>query len=132
MRKAGDDTIRVLGNHQRDMEANLARLSEFSASAETASAAEAEQFFRQIAGEPSEALQRFSPKAGTFFVAVQSALRAVPSEYASPSRVHCLLCLAQFHYLIGQPLNGVEPATDGTSCARKIEEIGRESCRGRV
>ncbi|HUL67140.1 MAG TPA: HD domain-containing phosphohydrolase [Burkholderiaceae bacterium] len=40
----------------------------------------------------------------------------------SRSRVHCLLCLAQFHYLIGQPLNGVEPATAGTSYARKIED----------
>jgi putative two-component system response regulator len=122
MRKAGDDTIRVLDNHQSDMEANFAHLSAFSARADKASADEAEQFFRRIAAELSEALQRPSSKAGAFFVAVQSALRAVPSQYASPSRVHCLLCLAQFHYLIGQPLNGVEPATDGTLCARKIED----------
>src|SRR5262252_8065698 len=122
MRKAGDDTIQVLDNLQGDMEANFAHLSAFSARADKASADEAEQFFRRIAAELSEALQRPSSKAGAFFVAVQSALRAVPSQYASPSRVHCLLCLAQFHYLIGQPLNGVEPATDGTLCARKIED----------
>ena len=122
MRKAGDDTIQVLDNLQGDMEANFAHLSAFSARADKASADEAEQFFRRIAAELSEALQRPSAKVGAFFIAVQSALRAVPSEYASPSRVHCLLCLAQFHYLIGQPLNGVEPATDGTLCARKIED----------
>jgi putative two-component system response regulator len=120
MRKPGDDTIPLLARHQGDMEANFARLNEFSARADKASAEEAEHFFRQISADLSEALQRPSPKVGAFFIAVQSALRGVPTELASESRVECLLCLAQFHYLIGQPLNGIEPATDGALYARTV------------
>src|SRR5262245_22147546 len=101
------------------MEANIARLNEFSARAGRATAEDTELFFRQVSADLSDALQRPSPKVGALFIAVQSALRVVPAEFGSRSRVDCLLSLAQFHYLIGQPLNGVEPATDGALYARK-------------
>src|SRR5262245_58508912 len=102
------------------MEANFARLNEFSARAAEATAEDAERFFEQIAVDLNEALLRPPAKAGAFFLAVQTTLKSVPLEFASRSRVDCLLCLAQFHYLIGQALHGVEPATDGSLCARKV------------
>src|SRR5882672_8446108 len=104
------------------MEANFAWLSEFSARADKASAEEAEQFFRQISADLNAALLRPEARAGALFIAVQSAVKSVPPEFASQPRVDCLLCLAQFHYLIGQPLHGVEPAADGSQCARRVQD----------
>src|SRR5882672_10905423 len=108
MRNSGDDSIQVLARTLGDMEANFARLTEFSARAHDVSAAEAEQFFQQISADLNEALLRPPARAGVFFLAVQSAVKSVPLEFASQARVNCLLSLAQFHYLIGQPLLGVE------------------------
>lgn len=102
------------------MEANFARLNEFSARANEASAEDAEHFFRQLSADLNEALLRPPAKASAFFFAAQAALSSVPAEFASQARVDCLLCLAQFHYLIGQPLHGVEPATEGSQAARRV------------
>src|SRR5882757_3681637 len=105
-----------------NMEANLARLNEFSARANTATDDEIEQFFRQIAADLVEALARPPIKATALFAAAQAAVRLVPAGFASASRVDCLLSLAQFQYLIGQPLLGVEPATDASEVARRVSE----------
>lgn len=109
----------MVGN-QSHMDANFARLNEFLVRAETASAAEAEAFFSQATADLNEALARPPAKASAFVMGVQTVLKAVPSVHASPARVECLLCLAQYHYLIGQPLSGVEPASDASDYARRV------------
>lgn len=104
------------------MEANVARLNEFVARAGVASNEDAEQFFSQTAADLGEALARPPAKAGVLFAAAQAALQHVPARFVSASRVECLLSLAQFQYFIGQPLLGVEPATDASEFARKVAE----------
>jgi putative two-component system response regulator len=104
------------------MEANITRLTEFSGRARTASAEEAEQFFREAAVALNAALASPPAKAGAFFAAIQSTLQLVPPGMVSAARVECLLSLAQYQYLIGQPLLGVEPATDASEIARDVAD----------
>jgi len=120
MRNGGDDTIRVLAKNPGEMDAIFVRLNEFSSRASTASAEEAEQFFRRTAADLGEALAKPPARSVAFFSAVHAALQAVPESLASAPRVDCLLSLAQYHYLIGQPLLGVAPATDASEFARKV------------
>ncbi len=102
------------------MEANLARLKEFSARASKATTEDVEQFFRDAASMLSEVVKLSPAKATAFFGSLQSALQLLPSELASASRVECLLSLAQHQYLVGQPLLGVEPSRDATEISRKV------------
>jgi len=102
------------------MDADFARLNEFLSKASSATSEDAEAFCVQAAKELNEALIRPPAKAGAFVLAVQAALKAVPTTFASPARVECLLCLAQYHYLIGQPLLGVEPAADASEFAKRV------------
>ena len=121
MRNHGDDTIRVLGKTQHEMEAKFTRLNAFLARAESAGADEVEAFFVQAAADLNEALARPPAQASAFVIAIQTASRAAPAAFASPARVECLLSLAQYQYLIGQPLLGVEPAADASEYARRVE-----------
>jgi putative two-component system response regulator len=106
------------------MDANVARLAEFTARAAAVNAEDAELFFRDVAGVLGDALARPPATAGPFFSSIQSALELVPPSFVSASRVECLLSLAQYHYFIGQPLLGVEPSTDASEFARKVGDRG--------
>lgn len=102
------------------MDPNLAKLSEFAARAAFASADEAEGFFRESVGLLRAALASPPSKATGFLAAIQSALQLAPSSLASRARVDCLLTLAQYQYLVGKPLDGVEPSIDATEMARRL------------
>lgn len=56
--------------------------------------------------------------------AAHVALRALPAAVVSAQRVECLLDVAQFFYISGQTLLGVEPATNAVHFARQQGDRG--------
>jgi putative two-component system response regulator len=102
------------------MDAGLARLTQFAAIASTASPDEVDAFLEQIASDLQSALASPPSKGASFIAAAQMALKSIPSVHSSAARVECLLCAAQYHYLIGQPLSGVEPAAEASECSRRV------------
>lgn len=69
--------------------------------------------------------QQLSMPGDESLVAVASAhmeLKRLPADYASEARVECLLDVAQFFYVSGRTILGVEPAAGAVQLARQLAE----------
>lgn len=76
----------------------------------------AERLKAQLATPSSESL--------VVVAAAHTALRNLPTSLVNPTRVDCLLDVAQFFYVSGRTLLGLEPAANGVQMARVIGDPG--------
>jgi len=83
--------------------------------------------FEQRLAEISVVLQRqlASPDAESLvkIAAAHNEIRRLPASQVSPRRVSCLLDVAQFFYISGQTVLGLEPAANAVGGARTLGEL---------
>lgn len=90
------------------------------ASAASIGAADAE--LAAIARRLKAQLAAPSAESLTEVAAAHIALRALPSDAVSATRVECLLDVAEFFYLSGRTLLGIEPAANAVQFARQLRD----------
>jgi hypothetical protein len=94
-----------------------ARRSEGSGAAAPAAA---DDRLRAIATRLKEQLAAPNAESLTEVAAAHIALRALPPSAVSALRVECLLDVAQFFYLSGRTILGIEPAANAVQFARQV------------
>ncbi len=100
------------------------QLAEFATRATTANAEEARGWLDETSRVLNAALAKPGPQTPVVISSVYSALKKLPTEIATKSRVEALLSVAQFLYLSGQPFAGIEPASDAVAVARHLGDAG--------
>ena len=78
--------------------------------------------FVKMAAELRSAMAAPSPQLGTQMTSALAAIREIPHEFATASRVECLLAIAQYFYVAGQAFGGVEPSAEAVIVARRLDD----------
>ncbi len=106
------------------MQNYLTRLSDFAARAATANADEASEWLDETSRILGTALAGPGPQTPLLFSNAHLALRQLPRDFVTKSRVEALLSVAQFLYVSGQPFAGLDPVADAVAVARKLGDNG--------
>ena len=76
----------------------------------------------KMAAELRAGMATPSPQLGMQMTNALGAIRQIPREVATASRVDCLLAIAQYFYVAGQAFGGVEPSAEAVIVARQLQD----------
>jgi putative two-component system response regulator len=99
---------------------SAATLSTFLSPPDDLTGAEAVAVLEQLAQEISSQLAAPTPQSSAFFTAALGALRRIKLPEGLERQVECLLDVARFFYITGQPLNGIEPVCEAIDQAQAL------------
>lgn len=95
-----------------------------SAPADSRSAVDSEGRLAEIADILQKQLAAPDAESLVKVAAAHNELRRLPANQVSPRRVLCLLNVAQFFYISGQTVLGLEPAANAVGAARALGDLG--------